>query len=68
MLFSFLLPFRVGVNSNRNNLLPLVAFQIGAMVKWSEQLDYGAESHRKVVTSRLGFTVQRLENSLLIQQ
>ena len=24
------------------------------MVEWLEQLDYGAESHRKVVSSRLG--------------
>ena len=27
----------------------------GAMVEWSEQLGYGAESRRKVVSLRLGF-------------
>ena len=34
------------------------------MVEWLEQLDYGAESCLKVVSSRLGFAVRRLENSL----
>ena len=34
------------------------------MVEWVERLDYGAESRRKVVSSRLGFTMRRLENSL----
>ena len=29
------------------------------MVEW---LDYGAKSHRKVVSSRLGFTMRKLEN------
>ena len=29
----------------------------GAMVEWLEQLDYGAESRRKVVSSRLGFAI-----------
>ena len=28
------------------------------------RLDYGAESHRKVVSLRLGFTMRRLQNSL----
>ena len=36
----------------------------GAVVGWLEPLDYGAESHRKVVSSSLGFAMQRLENSL----
>ena len=36
----------------------------GAVVEWLEQLDYGTESRRKVVSSRLGFTMLRLENSL----
>ena len=36
----------------------------GAMVEWLEQLDYGAESRRKVVSSRLGFAIWRLEISL----
>ena len=34
------------------------------MVKWLERLDYGAESRHKVVSSRLGFAMQQLENSL----
>ena len=29
-----------------------------------ERLDYDAESRRKVVSSRLGFAMRRLENSL----
>ena len=33
------------------------------MVEWLEQLDYGAESHHKIVSSRLGFAMRRLENS-----
>ena len=37
------------------------------MVELLEQLNYGAESSRKVVSSRLGFTMQRLENSLYQQ-
>ena len=32
--------------------------------EWLEQLDYGAGSRRKVVISRLGFAMRRLENSL----
>ena len=32
------------------------------MVKWLEHLDYGAESCRKVMSSRLGFANRRLEN------
>ena len=34
------------------------------MVEWVERLDYGAESRRKVVSSRLDFAMRRLENSL----
>ena len=34
------------------------------MVEWLERLDYGTESRRKVVSSRLGFALRRLENSL----
>ena len=34
------------------------------MVEWLEQLEYGTESRRKVVSSRLGFAMRRLENSL----
>ena len=33
------------------------------MVEWLERLDYGAESRRKGVSSRLGFAMRRLENS-----
>ena len=36
------------------------------MVEWLEWLDYGAESHRKVVSSRPGFAMRRLENSLSV--
>ena len=36
----------------------------GAMVEWSESLDCGAECRRKVVNSRLGFAMRRLENYL----
>ena len=32
------------------------------MVEWLEQLDYGAESCCKVVSSRLGFAMRQLEN------
>ena len=34
------------------------------MVEWLERLGYGAESRRKFVSSRLGFAMWRLENSL----
>ena len=34
------------------------------MVEWLEWLGYGAESRRKVMSSRLGFAMQRLENSV----
>ena len=34
------------------------------MVEWLEWLDYGAEGRRKVVSSRLGFAMRRLENSV----
>ena len=30
----------------------------GAVVEWLEQLDYGAESRRKVVSSRMGFAMR----------
>ena len=36
----------------------------GVVVEWLERLDYGAESRRKVVNSRLGFAMRQLENSL----
>ena len=36
----------------------------GAVVEWLEQLDHDVESRRKIVSSRLGFTMRRLENSL----
>ena len=36
----------------------------GAVVEWLERLDHGLESRCKVVRSRLGFTVGRLENAL----
>ena len=39
-------------------------FQTDAVVKWLERLAYGAESRRKVVPSRLGFVMRRLENSV----
>ena len=35
-----------------------------AIVWWLERLGIGAESHRKVGSSRLGFAIRRLENSL----
>ena len=38
------------------------------MVEWLERLDKGVESRRKVVSSRLGFAMRRLENSLSTQQ
>ena len=34
------------------------------MIEWLERIGYGAESSRKVVSSRLGFAIRRLENSL----
>ena len=34
------------------------------MVEWLERLSYGEESRRKVVSSRLSFTIRRLENSI----
>ena len=36
----------------------------GVVVEGLERLDYGAESRCKVVSSRLGFAMRRLENSL----
>ena len=36
----------------------------GAVVEWLEQLDYGEKSRRKVVSSRLGSAMRRLENSI----
>ena len=36
----------------------------GIVFDWLERLDYGAESRRKVVSSRLGFAMRQLENSL----
>ena len=36
------------------------------MVEWLERLDYGAESRREVVSSRLGFAMRQLEHSLAI--
>ena len=36
----------------------------GAIVEWLEQLDYGAESRHKVVSSRLGFAIRGLKKSL----
>ena len=36
----------------------------GAAVEWLERLGYGAEKRRKVVSSRLGFAIRRLESSL----
>ena len=37
--------------------------QRGAVVEWLEWLSYGAESRRKVVSSRLGFAMRRPEPS-----
>ena len=34
----------------------------GTIVEWLEWLSYGVESHRKVVSLRLGFTSRQLEN------
>ena len=34
------------------------------VVEWLERLGYGAKSRRKVVSSRAGFAMLRLENSL----
>ena len=34
------------------------------MVEWIEWLDYGAEGCHKVVSSRLGFAMQCLKNTL----
>ena len=42
----------------------ILIYKRGAVVEWSEQLDYGTESRRKVVSSRQGFAMRRLENSL----
>ena len=36
----------------------------GAVVEWLGRLDYGAESRRRVVSSRLGFAIRRLENAV----
>ena len=36
----------------------------GVVVEWLERLDYDAESRRKVVSSRLGFAMRRLQNCL----
>ena len=34
------------------------------MVEWLKRLDYSTESRRKVVSSKLGFAMRRLENSV----
>ena len=39
----------------------------GAVVEWLERLGFGAESCRKVVSSRLGFAMRQLENFLSAQ-
>ena len=48
--------------------LPIDGYQCrtlrGAVVEWLERLDYGAESRRKIMSSRLGFAIRRLEHSL----
>ena len=36
------------------------------MDEWLERLNYGAESHRKVVSSRLGFAMRRLRKTLSV--
>ena len=46
------------------NFVSLHIYVRGVVVDWLERLDYGAESRRKVVSSRLGFAMRRLENSL----
>ena len=38
--------------------------QRGAVVEWLERLGYGEESRRQVVSSRLGSSMRRLQNSL----
>ena len=45
-------------------LMKLINFLRGVVVEWLEQLDYDTESRRKVVSSRLGCAMRRLENSL----
>ena len=42
----------------------IIVLERGTVVEWLEQLGYGAESRRKVVSSRLGFAMRKLENSL----
>ena len=37
---------------------------LGAMVKCLERFNYGAESHRKFASSRLGFAIRRQGNSV----
>ena len=48
--------------------LPKVVLSVlrkrNVVVEWLELLDYGAESPRKVMSSRLGFAMQQLENSV----
>ena len=56
----------IALTSNKYQYIPDEPNSIlrGAVVEWLEQLDYGAESRLKVVSSRLGFAMRRLENSL----
>ena len=42
--------------------------QDNVVIEWLERLGYGAESRRKVVSSRLGFAIRWLENSLSAHQ
>ena len=46
----------------------IIVLERGTVVECLKQLGYGAESRRKFVSSRLGFAMRQLENSLSTQQ
>ena len=51
-------------NAKKRPFLSFKPNSKGAVVEWLEQLGYGAEKRRKVVSSMLGFAIRRLERSL----
>ena len=55
------------VISSRAKLIAWYEDEGGAVVEWSETLDYGAESRRKVMRSHPGVTVHPTAGKLLCQ-
>ena len=61
-----MLKIQLKVNNDEfASYLDILCSYIFLLVEWSEQLNYGAECRRKVVSSRLGFAMRRPKNSLM---